>query len=62
MLDRLYSHMLDRLTAISLQTTAMCGELIALLGRLHDGWGGDHARLQPPPVPVPSGLGARPLP
>jgi flagellar secretion chaperone FliS len=61
MLDRLYSHMLDRLTAINLQNDpAICGELIALLGRLRDGWAAITPLPDPPPVPVPSGLGARP--
>ena len=39
MLDRLYGHLLERLTAINLRNDpAICDELIELLGRMRDGW------------------------
>lgn len=39
MLDRLYGHILDRLTAINLRNDpTICDELIALLTRMRDGW------------------------
>jgi flagellar biosynthetic protein FliS len=51
MLDRLYGHMLGRLTAINLRNDpAICDELISLLGRLRDGW----AAISPPGWPDPT--------
>ena len=39
MLDRLYGHLLERLTAINLRNDpAICDELIELHGRMRDGW------------------------
>jgi len=62
MLDRLYGHMLERLTAINLRNDpAICDELIALLGRMRDGWAAIAPPLPDPmPSPPPGSAGMRP--
>ena len=61
LLDRLYGHVLSRLTLINLRNdAAICGELVTLLGKLREGWAtvaSGAAAPTGPSIPAEAGLG-----